>query len=47
MSKEQRDMTKEQRMKYASQRLSARVLKMEKDDEGDEESGGDADAAKA
>ena len=34
VSKEQRAMTKEQRMKYASQRLSARVLQIHKDDEG-------------
>ena len=39
VTKEQRAMTKEDRMKYASQRLSTRVLQMPKDEEGDEESG--------
>jgi len=47
VNQEQKTMTKEQRMKYASQRLSTRALQIPKDDEGDEESGGAADAAKA
>ncbi|EJK61780.1 hypothetical protein THAOC_17670 [Thalassiosira oceanica] len=45
VNKEQRAMTKEQRMNYASQRLSARVLQIPKGDSNNEESGGAAEAA--